>query len=569
LRHASDVRFALKEYAFVNQPVILVVDDDTQVLAAIRRDLRSRYREDYRVLSANSGEAALNAVKQLKARGDALAMMISDQRMPSMLGVDVLAKTRDIYPIARRVLLTAYSDIAAAIRAINEAHLDHYLEKPWDPPEEHLFPAIDDLLSSWQAEYRPEITGIRLIGYQWSPRSHELKEFLAGNLIPYRWFDMERDPDVTRLTEAAGANAQDLPVLILEDGTVLRNPTLANVAESLSLNVAAAHDLYDLIIIGAGPAGLAAAVYGASEGMRTLVLDGRGPGGQAGSSSRIENYLGFPSGVSGNELTRRAVMQAQRLGAEILVPVSATGLAVDGGYKRVALSDGRELVTRAVITATGMTYREHPAAGISDYIDAGVYYGASMTEAHGCRGCRVMVIGGGNSAGQSAVHLSRFAREVSLVVRRDNLTATMSHYLIQQLAALPNVRIRTCMAAERVEGQGRLEKIWLKSLVDDSVSTENVDALFIFIGTRPHADWLPPSVLRNSKGFVLTGRDAEGADAFSRTWKETREPMPLETTIPGIFAAGDVRAGAMNRVASAVGEGAMAVRLVSDYLART
>jgi thioredoxin reductase (NADPH) len=553
----------------VNQPVILVVDDDAQVLAAIRRDLRSRYREEYRVLAASSGEAALDTVKELKARGDALAMMISDQRMPSMLGVDVLAKTRDIYPLARRVLLTAYSDIAAAIRAINEAHLDHYLEKPWDPPEEHLFPPVDDLLSSWQAEYRPEVTGIRLIGYQWSPRSHELKEFLAGNLIPYRWFDIERDPDVTRLTEAAGANAQDFPVLILEDGTVLRSPTLAKVAESLRLNVAAAHDLYDLIIIGAGPAGLAAAVYGASEGMRTLLLDGRGPGGQAGSSSRIENYLGFPSGVSGNELTRRAVAQAQRLGAEILVPVSAAGLSVDGGYKRVALSDGRELVTRAVITATGMTYREHPAAGISDYIDAGVYYGASMTEAHACRGCRVMIIGGGNSAGQSAVHLSRFAGEVSLVVRRDSLNATMSHYLIQQLAALRNVRIRTCMAAERVDGQGRLEKIWLKSLVDDSISTESVDALFIFIGTRPHSEWLPPSVLRNSKGFVLTGRDAESAEAFSRTWKETREPMLLETTIPGIFAAGDVRAGAMNRVASAVGEGAMAVRLVSDYLART
>jgi thioredoxin reductase (NADPH) len=552
----------------VNQPVILVVDDDAQVLAAIRRDLRSRYREDYRVLSTSSGEAALNTVKELKARGDALAMLISDQRMPSMLGVDVLAKARDIYPIARRVLLTAYSDIAAAVKAINEAHLDHYLEKPWDPPEERLFPAIDDLLSSWQAEYRPEITGLRLIGYQWSPRSHELKEFLAGNLIPYRWFDVERDPDVPRLIEAAGVNVAELPVLILENGTVLRNPTMGSVAESLRLNMAAAHELYDLIIVGAGPAGLAAAVYGASEGMRTLLLDGHGPGGQAGASSRIENYLGFPSGVSGNELTRRAVAQAQRLGAEILVPVSVAGFSVDGGYKRVALSDGRELITRAVIVATGMTYREHTAEGISNYIGAGVYYG-SATEAHSCRSCRVIVIGGGNSAGQSAVHLSRFAREVSLVVRRDSLSGTMSHYLIQQLAALPNVRIQPCMVADRVEGEGRLQKIWLKSLVDGSVTTEDVDALFIFIGTRPHSDWLPPSVLRNPKGFVLTGRDAEVAEAFSKTWKETREPMLLETTIPGVFAAGDVRAGAMNRVASAVGEGAMAVRLVSDYLART
>lgn len=443
----------------MSEPVILVIDDDPQVLAAIRRDLRSRYREDYRVLSANSGEAALDAIKKLKAKGDALAMIISDQRMPSMLGVDVLAKSREIYPIARRVLLTAYSDIDAAVRAINEAHLDHYLEKPWDPPEERLFPAIDDLLSSWQAEYRPEVTGIKLIGYQWSPRSHEVKHFLASNLIPYRWFDIDRDPDVPRLLEAAGLHAQESPVLILENGTVLRNPTIDRVAESLCLKMAAAHDLYDLIIIGAGPAGLAAAVYGASEGMRTLVLDGHGPGGQAGTSSRIENYLGFPSGVSGSELTRRAVAQAQRFGAEILVPVSVAGLSVDGGYKRVALADGRELVTRAVITATGMTYRELPAEGISDYIGAGVYYGAAITEAHSCRGCRVIVIGGGNSAGQSAVYLSRFAREVSLVVRRNGLNTTMSHYLVQQLAALPNVRILPCMVAERVEGQGRLERV--------------------------------------------------------------------------------------------------------------
>ena len=553
----------------MNEPVILVVDDDPQVLAAIRRDLRSRYREDYRVLSAGSGEAALNALKELKARGDAVAMLISDQRMPSMLGVDVLAESRQIYPIARRVLLTAYSDIDAAVRAINEAHLDHYLQKPWDPPEERLFPAVDDLLSTWQAEYRPEVTGIRLIGYQWSPRSHELKHFLATNLIPYRWFDIERDPDVPQLMQAAGVRAEDLPVLILENGTVVGNPTMAKVAESLSLKMAAAHDLYDLIIIGAGPAGLAASVYGASEGMRTLLLDEHGPGGQAGASSRIENYLGFPSGVSGSELTRRAVAQAQRFGAELLMPVCVTGLSVDGGYKRVALADGRELVTRAVITATGMTYRQHEAEGISDYIGAGVYYGTAMTEGHSCRGCRVIVVGGGNSAGQSAVYLSRYADEVSLVVRRDGLNPTMSHYLIQQLAALPNVRIRTCMVAERVEGQGRLERVWLKSLVDGSVSKEDADALFIFIGTRPHSDWLPPSVLRNAKGFVLTGRDAEIAEDFSRTWKENRVPTLLETSVPGVFAAGDVRAGAMNRVASAVAEGAMAVRLVADYLART
>src|SRR5215831_8702130 len=432
----------------------MVVDDDPQVLSAIRRDIRLRYRADYRVLAANSGQAALDAIQELKARGDTLAMLICDQRMPSMLGVDVLRRCREIYPVARRVLLTAYSDIKAAVRAINEAHLDHYLEKPWDPPEEHLFPAVDDLLGTWQAEYRPEVTGLRLIGYQWSPASHDIKHFLASNLVPYRWLDAERDPGAHRLLEAAGVPAEELPVLLLENGTVLRKPDARRLAEGLGLVTSAAHDLYDLVIVGAGPAGLAAAVYGASEGMRTLLLDGHGPGGQAGTSSKIENYLGFPSGVPGSELTRRAVAQAKKFGAEILVPVSVVGLSVDGGYKRVALADGRELVARAVITATGMNYRELPAEGISDYIGAGVYYGAASTEAYSCRDCRVVVIGGGNAAGQSAVYLSRFAREVSLVVRREGLNATMSHYLIQQLAALPNVRIRYCTVAERVEGQG-------------------------------------------------------------------------------------------------------------------
>jgi thioredoxin reductase (NADPH) len=333
--------------------------------------------------------------------------------------------------------------------------------------------------------------------------------------------------------------------------------------------MSAARDLYDLVIVGAGPAGLAAAVYSASEGMRTLLLDEHGPGGQAAASSRIENYLGFPSGVSGSELTRRALAQAQRFGAEFLVPVQVCGLSVDGGYKRLVLTDGRELVTRAVLAATGMTYREHPAEGIAACAGAGVYYGATVTEAHSCRDSRVVVVGGGNSAGQSAVHLSRFAKEVQVVVRRSGLNETMSHYLLGQLAAIPNVRIRPRTAIERVDGEGRLERIWLRSLEDDSVSVENVDAVFIFIGTRPHSGWLPPSVLRDSKGFVLTGRDATLSELFPRIWKEPREPMPLETSVAGVFAAGDLRAGAMNRVASAVGEGAMAVRLVADYLART
>ena len=553
----------------MTEPVILAVDDDAQVLSALRRDLRARYRENYRVLAASSGESALDVIRELKTRGEALAMVVTDQRMPSMLGVDVLAKSEEIYPIARRVLLTAYSDVRAAIRAINEAHVDYYLEKPWDPPEERLFPAIDDLLGTWQAEYSPEISGLRLIGHQWSPRSHDVKDFLASNLIPYRWLDVERDPAARSLLDSAGVTANDLPVLLLEDGTALRNPETRQVAERLGLTMATANDLYDLIIVGAGPAGLAAAVYGASEGMRTLLLEGHGPGGQAAESSRIENYLGFPSGISGSELTRRAVAQAQRLGTEFVVPVTVSGLTAEGIYKRVKLADSSEILGRAVLVATGMTYRQHTAEGIAACTGAGLYYGATMTEAHSCRDRRVFVVGGGNSAGQGAVHLSRYASEVHIVVRRDSLSETMSRYLTDQIAAIPSIRIRTHTIIERVEGTGRLERVWLRSAADDSVVIEDADAVFVFIGTRPRSDWLPALVLRDSKGFVLTGSDAAMHEAFSRVWKETRPPTTLETSVPGVFAAGDVRSGAMNRVASAVGEGAMAVRLVSEYLSKT
>jgi thioredoxin reductase (NADPH) len=486
-----------------------------------------------------------------------------------MLGVDVLAKAAEFYPIARRVLLTAYSDVRAAIRAINEAHLDFYLEKPWDPPEERLFPAIDDLLGSWRAEYRPEISGLRVVGYQWSPQSHHVKDFLASNLVPYRWIDVERHREAGRLLESAGITAQDLPAVVLEDGTTLRNPEVRQIAETLGLTSSAAHYFYDLVIVGAGPTGLAAAVYGSSEGMRTLLLDGHGPGGQAAQSSRIENYLGFPSGISGVELTRRALAQAQRLGTEFIVPVMVTGLITDGDYKRVALSDGREVLTRAVIAATGMTYRQHSAEGMASCVGAGVYYGAATTEAHSCRDRRVYIVGGGNSAGQGAVHLSRYAKEVHIVVRREGLSDTMSHYLLHQIAAIPHIHVRGGTTVERIEGDGRVERIWLRSLSDNALLVEDADAVFVFIGTRPRSEWLPPSVLRDSKGFVLTGTDASTVESFSQIWKEERQPMLLETSIPGVFAAGDLRAGAMNRVASAVGEGAMAVRLVSEYLSRT
>lgn len=554
----------------MNKPVLLIVDDDPQVLAAVRRDLRTRYRENYAVMSASSGSEALDTMRELKSRGDSLAMIICDQRMPGMMGSEVLAKSRPIYPLARRILLTAYSDIDAAVKAINEAHLDHYLSKPWEPPEERLFPAVDDLLDAWQAESLPEAKGLRLVGHQWSPQSHAIKDFLAGNLIPYRWLDVARDADARALLDAAEVSAEDLPALFFDDGTpVLRNPDPRQVAERLGRPLKASFDVYDLAIVGAGPAGLAAAVYGASEGLRTLLLDRHAPGGQAGTSSRIENYLGFPSGVSGSELTRRALFQAQRLGAEFLAPLEVTGVSIDGGYKHLTLADGRKIVTRAMLATTGMFYREHPAPGIAEHTGSGVYYGAATTEAAAFRDRKVLVVGGGNSAGQGAMYLSRFAKEVEIVIRRDSLRETMSQYLIEQIDKTPNIHLRTLTEIERVEGDGHVERVALKSLADESVSIDVADALFIFIGTRPRTDWLPPEVLCDAKGFVLTGRDAMAAEAFPRIWKETREPLLLETSVPGVFAAGDVRAGAMNRVASAVGEGSMVVRLAHEYLALT
>jgi thioredoxin reductase (NADPH) len=488
--------------------------------------------------------------------------------MPAMLGVEVLAGCRELYPLARRVLLTAYSDVEAAVRAINEARLDYYLSKPWHPPEERLFPVIDDLLDAWQVERLPETSGLRLIGNQWSPRSHAIKDFLASNLIPYRWLEYGREEAVT-LCEAARIATEDLPVLFLEDGTALRNLDPGLLAERLGLSTQAAHDLYDLVVVGAGPAGLAAGVYGASEGLRTLILDVHAPGGQAGKSARIENYLGFPTGVSGSELTRRAVIQAQRLGAELLAPVGVNAVSIDAGYKRLELRDGRELVTRALLAATGMVYREHPAAGIRELTGAGVYYGAANTEAAACTDGRVLVVGGGNSAGQCALYLSRFAKQVQIVVRRDSLNATMSRYMIDQLVASSNIGVRTATALESVGGNGRLESVTMRSLAEGTTITEEADAVFIFIGSRPQSDWLPAPVLRDPKGFVVTGRDLADYPEFRRIWTERREPLTLETSVPGLFAAGDLRAGAMNRVASAVGEGSMSVRLVHEYLALT
>jgi len=554
----------------VSKPIILVVDDDPQVLAALRRDLRGQYsKKNFTVIGASSGEEAITTIRELKARGDELALVLTDQRMPGMQGTEVLSGTLDIYPLARRLLVTAYSDIDAAVRAINDAHINHYLAKPWDPPEEMLFPVVDDQLDGWQAERPPEETGLRLVGYQWSPQSHAIKSFLGSNLVPYRWLDVERNPDGRTLVEAAGVATSELPALFFEDGTILRTPEPRQVAERLGKSLSTTEHLYDFVIVGAGPAGLAAAVYGASEGLKTLLLDRHAPGGQAGSSSRIENYLGFPSGVSGSELTRRAVTQAQRLGAQLVVPLEVTGVSIEAGYKRLTLSDGKEIVASAMLAATGMAYREHPAPGVAEHAGAGVYYGAATTEAAAFAGRKVLVVGGGNSAGQGAMYLSRYASEVQIIVRRDSLQHTMSQYLIEQIKKTPNITVRPLTELFRVEGDGRVERVMLAALGTDRMDTEDMDAVFVFIGTRPMSDWLPDDVLRDPKGFVVTGRDLLALDGFKRVWKERREPMQLETSVPGIFAAGDIRAGAMNRVASAVGEGSMVCRLVHEYIALT
>ncbi|HSU18139.1 MAG TPA: FAD-dependent oxidoreductase, partial [Acidobacteriaceae bacterium] len=505
-------------------------------------------------------------VRELKTRGDSLAIVISDQRMPGLQGVDVLAQSRELYPLARRVLLTAYSDIEAAIKAINLAHLDHYLSKPWNPPEDCLFPVVDDLLDEWQAEYLPEAKGLRLVGHQWSGRSHNIKDFLASNLIPYRWMDVQRNADAQPLLDAACVDAAKLPALFFEDGTVLLDPEPRQVAEQLGRPLAASLDVYDMVIVGAGPSGLAASVYGASEGLHTLLLDRHAPGGQAGTSSRIENYLGFPTGVSGSELTRRAITQAQRLGAEFLVPIEVESLCIQEGYKHLTLTDGRKIAAKTVVASTGMEYREHSAPGVSKHTGRGVYYGAATTEAPAFSERRVLIVGGGNSAGQAAMYLSRYAQDVQIIVRRDSLRQTMSQYLIDQIEKNPKIRVRPRTELESVLGDDRVEGVMLK-MQDGTSQREDVDAVFIFIGTRPRSNWLPEQVLRDARGFVLTGKDLAADERYPRIWKERREPLPLETSAPGVFAAGDIRAGAMNRVASAVGEGAMAVRFVHDYLA--
>ncbi len=549
----------------MSKPVIVAVDDDPQVLAAVARDLRRQYGEGYRIVRAVSGGEALEVLEELAGRGDSVALFLVDQRMPGMTGTQFLERAMREQPDAKKVLLTAYADTDAAIAAINEVGLDHYLMKPWDPPEDHLYPVVDELLDDWRASVPAPYDGIKVIGARWSPDSYDVKDFLSRNQVPYRFLDVESEPEARAIAEA-GDHTAKLPLVVFPDGTKLERPDNRMLASQAGLQTEASTDHYDLIVVGAGPAGLGAGVYGASEGLRTAVIERHATGGQAGQSSRIENYLGFPAGISGGDLARRATAQAQRLGAEILTAVEATGVRIEDPTKVVTLSDGTELSCRALLIASGMTIRTLDVPGAESLIGAGIWYGAAVAEAVTYRGEDVLVIGGANSAGQAAMMLSKFAGTVTLVVRGDSLEARMSQYLVDQIAATPSIKVRLNTQVAGVSGDGHLEQVTLRDRSDGTEETFAAAGLFIFIGARPHSELVDGVVLRDKRGFVLTGPDMKVDGAWPRAWPLGRDPYLLETSVPGIFAAGDVRANVIRRVASAVGQGAVAVSIIHKYL---
>jgi thioredoxin reductase (NADPH) len=542
------------------RPAILAVDDEPAVLAAVARDLRRGFGERFRILRATSGAEALDVLGELRSRGEQVAMLIADQRMPGMPGTQYLVEARKLVPDAKRVLLTAYADTEAAIAAINEVALDYYLLKPWDPPEEQLFPVVEDLLTTWESGAALEAGGVRIVGHRFSKESHDLRDFLVRNRVPARWLDVERDGEARELLQVAGIDPERLPVVVLEDGAVLERPTVLELAERLGVTGTPAQDHYDLVVVGGGPAGLAAAVYGASEGLKTLMVEREAPGGQAGQSSRIENYLGFPAGLSGSDLARRATDQARRLGAELLTVQEAVGLRVEGAARLIELSGGEVLSASCVLVASGVSYRQLGTPGFPQLTGAGVYYGAAMTEARACADQQIVVIGGANSAGQAAVYFSKYAASVTMLVRGPSLAASMSHYLIEQIAALENVHVSTGTTATGAEQKdGHLTSVAVAA--PDGEQTIPADACFVFIGASPRTDWLDGTIARDERGFILAGRDAQAAG-----WPLERDPYVLETTVPGVFVAGDVRARSIKRVASAVGEGSMAVSLIHEYL---
>ncbi|GAA2478438.1 FAD-dependent oxidoreductase [Actinocorallia cavernae] len=551
--------------ADATRTVILTVDDDPGVSRAVARDLRRRYGASYRIVRAESGPSALDALRELKLRGDLVAVILADYRMPQMNGIEFLEQALDVYPGARRVLLTAYADTDAAIDAINVVDLDHYLLKPWDPPEEKLYPVLDDLLTAWRASDHKPVPSTKVVGHRWSAPSSDVREFLARNQVPYRWYSVE-EPEGQRLLAAAGQDGQRLPVVVTPDGSALVEPEAPELAARVGLATTPTADFYDLVVIGGGPAGLGAAVYGASEGLRTVLVERSATGGQPGQSSRIENYLGFPDGVSGAQLTDRARRQAGRFGAEILTAREVTALETGGAARVVRFADGTAIAAHSVILATGVQYRQLEAQGCTDLTGCGVYYGSALTEAAGCQGQDVYIVGGANSAGQAAMYLARGAKSVTLLVRGADLSASMSYYLIQQITEAPNIEVRCRTVVDAAHGSGHLEQLTLRHT--GTGETERVDAqwMFVFIGAAPLTDWLGESVLRDERGFILAGPDLTPDGTPPAGWELDRPPYHLETSVPGVFVAGDARAESAKRVASAVGEGAMAVMLVHRYL---
>jgi thioredoxin reductase (NADPH) len=547
------------------RPVLLTVDDDPSVSRAVARDLRRRYGADYRIMRSDSGEEALEAIRDVVLRGEQVAAILADYRMPRMNGVDFLEQAMDLVPRARRALLTAYADTNAAIQAINVVDVDHYLLKPWEPPEEKFYPVVDELLEAWRREGKDPEHKIKILGHPWSAASYEIRDFLARSMVPYRWYNVG-DPEGAQLLAAAGAEESQAPIVVTRDGKPLVQPTLLEVANAVGLSTTAQGEFYDVVIIGSGPAGLGAAVYAASEGLKTVVVERAAAGGQAGQSSRIENYLGFPDGVSGDQLTDRARRQALRFGAELLTARSVVGLEVRGPAREVLFDDGSSVLAHAVVLATGVSYRQLQAAGADELVGRGVYYGSSATQAESCLGDHVIIVGGANSAGQAAVFFSRYASKVTMAVRGDSLERSMSSYLISQIARIPNINVRLNTSVQSCTGNDRLQCV---TFVDHAGGQEVVDSghLFVFIGAAPLTDWLPPSLVRDESGFVVTGLALTVGGRRPESWDLERDPYLLESSIPGVFVAGDVRAQSVKRVASAVGEGALAVTLVHRYLA--
>ena len=550
----------------MKKPIIFLLDDDSAVLKSVERDVRAEFRKNYRIIATQSAKEALDALPEFKKKGENVALFLSDQRMPEMLGVAFLEKAKVFYPDAKRILLTAYSDTDAAIKAINEVKLDYYLLKPWDPPEEKLHPILRDQLEAWQCSYIPEASGLRIVGHQWSPKSHQIKDFLSGNLVPYRWMNIENSAQGKELLELNGIEIKDLPAVFFDDGSFLTNPTTSEVGEKSGMSIKAKQAMYDVAVIGAGPAGLAASVYGGSEGLNTLLIEKRAPGGQAGTSSRIENYLGFPNGLSGSDLSRRAITQATRFGIEFLSPQEVVNIEIRDTYKIISLQNGDVVNAKTIIISTGVEYRKHPAKGIDEFTGAGIYYGAATTEAASCENEDIYIVGGGNSAGQAAMYLSKFARKVFIVVRKPDLSSSMSQYLIDQINATPTIEVIGNSEITEVSGEQRLSELVLKNGNTGKEEKRVAAALFIFIGAKPMTDWLHLDIIKDSRGFLETGPALARYNDFRKNWKLKRDPLLLETCIPGVFAAGDVRSGAMNRVASAVGEGSMAIRFGHEYL---